>query len=173
MNSNTLKIIVNGPAKAGKTSIVKRYITGENVEDYNLSVGTEYGVKEIEINGETYKLIIWDLGGKKRFDCLQGTFYLGAKGAAYVFDLTDPNSLKKLSECIQEHKKNNPNFINVPAILLGNKSDLKAKISDEQVDLSLKENPEANISEYFKTSAKTGENVNEAFTYLVKKILEA
>ncbi len=148
------------------------------------TVGADFAVKQIEIkdadNGDpiTITFQIWDLAGQPQFKEVRKSFYNGAKGALVVFDMTNPESWKNVPHWIQELWSNNGSG-RIPFILVGNKLDLKhtvkSYISPKTVN-EWKERFEKQYETsvmYIQTSAKTGENVEEAFHALGTQIRDS
>ena len=160
-----MKVIVIGEPGVGKTSLIRRISTNKFDTSYLLTIGmdpTEIILKD-EQNREQ-RIMLWDIAGQERFRTFREAFYKGANAAIGVFDLTRPDSLRKLTNWINEYKK----FIfeEIPLILLGNKVDLEDYISieDETIHNFIKEH---NASFYSTTSAKTGSNVVESFRHVL------
>ena len=110
-------------------------------------------------------MVIWDIAGQPRFSKLRKFYFKGSQGAFAVFDLTDPQTLVDLSEWIQSYKKTVGD--DIPMILIGNKADLDRQVQKEEVE-ALVEDLDC---DYIETSAKTGENVKEAFQKLARLCL--
>ncbi|MFX1511998.1 MAG: Rab family GTPase [Promethearchaeota archaeon] len=170
-----LKILLVGEAAVGKTSLVQRFVHNQFKENYLLTVGMEPYTKIIELkeaNKDPIRLTlsIWDIAGQQRFQIYRNVFYKGAHGVFLVFDLTRPASLTKLTkEWLPDvHQMTSPDL---PSILIGNKADLEDKIMiDPEIDVDPVKKA-ANVSNYIETSAKTGENVSEAFNALATEIV--
>ena len=171
MYEYVLKIIVIGPGGVGKSSIIRRFVKNEFSFDYKFTIGVEINSKLVEFERDSFALLtIWDIGGQKRFKILRRNFYEGTYGALVVFDLSRPQTFSKMKEWLSDL-----NVIieeKVPIVILGNKSDLVPKIGE-----SFDQNDIIHFAEkldytYLETSAKTGENIQEAFAQLTRIIVK-
>jgi len=163
------KIVVLGDGAVGKTSLIKRYTEEKFQSDYILTIGANFAVKNIEVDGVVVKLQIWDLAGQPQFKEVRGSFYRGAVGAMYVYDVCRVESYNNLLNWKAELTKI---CGEIPGVLLANKIDL--------VDYR-KVTPEmgAELAErlggvpYFETSAATGVGVAEAFQKIAELVYKA
>ena len=167
-NKWVIKITLLGEKNVGKTSLVYRYIENKFRESYKATLGVNLLKKELDIGGYGgVSAQIWDLGGQESFKSLRSLYLEGANGALVIFDMTDKNSFEKLDEWIQDFRNSRGD---APIILIGNKSDLKNQIKITEKGAS--EFAKNNTMELIITSAKTGENVENAFIKLTKTILD-
>ena len=121
----------------------------------------------MEVDGNGVSAQVWDLGGQESFRSLRKLYLEGANGALVMFDLTDKKSFEKLNEWIESFRETRGDQ---PIVLIGNKSDLgnQRKITDSEASKYAKDNN----MELILTSAKTGQNVEEAFIKLTRRILK-
>ena len=143
-----------------------RYIKDYFSTDLKQTIGSNFLIKDVELEETNVRLLIWDIGGQEQFAKLRTIYFKGSNGALGVFDLTNPQSLLKLPGWISSIKKSVKKTI--PMIIIGNKSDLKRQVErSEAEDLTSRLN-----CEYLETSAKTGENVELAFETIAKACLQ-
>ena len=163
------KICLLGEVAVGKTSLIHRFLQNTFSGEYKKTIGVNL-LKKVMIFDEYGEVSaqIWDLGGEESFKSLRDMYLEGAHGALIVYDVTNRISFEKLNEWIDSFRKARGNR---PLILIGNKSDLKDIVRiDEKEARDFKEN--TNIADLIITSAKTGDNVGQAFIALAKMILE-
>jgi small GTP-binding protein len=163
-----LKVVTAGEGGVGKTTLLYRYIEGKFLADTRMTIGVEFFLKELKIEGKKVLLQVWDFGGQDHFRPLLKNYARGARGALILFDLTRPSSLDRIEQWVNICRQENPE---IPIIFLGTKLDLKEQITiDEDIALKIKE--EHNFFEYLKISSKTGENVQLAFELLAKELVK-
>ncbi|MFX1313348.1 MAG: ADP-ribosylation factor-like protein [Promethearchaeota archaeon] len=124
--------------------------------------------KDIQINDYEYNFIMWDFAGQNQFKRLLSDFFDGSLAAFVLFNLSRINTLENVEEWIQKLNNNG----NIPALILGNKSDQinynnHKYFDDYVIDLTKKYN---NIIGYLRISSKTGYNVKKAFDEFIEKL---
>lgn len=169
------KIVLLGDSAVGKTSLIRRYVIDEFHDHYIETIGTKVSRKdiELEIDGEEYSLNlqIWDVLGQKAYSAVQSRALVGIDGAIMAADITRKDTLDSIESYWI------PTLIRVvgdaPLLFLANKMDLKdnAQFTLEELESISSDNSQSEIKNYFLTSAKTGENVNDAFMALSKMVL--
>ena len=163
-----LKVVTAGEGGVGKTTLLYRYIEGRFLADTRMTIGVEFFLKELNIEGNKILLQVWDFGGQEHFRPLLKNYAKGARGALILFDLTRPSSLEQIGQWVDICRQENPD---TPIIFLGTKLDLKDQITiDDDFALKFKEN--YGFFNYLKISSKTGENVQLAFELLAKELIK-
>ncbi len=163
-----IKICLLGEANVGKTSLVYRFIENKFRENYKSTLGVNLLKKDMNIPGYgDVSAQIWDLGGQESFKSLRKLYLEGANGSLLVYDMTSKITFEKLDEWVQSFRDARDE---APIILIGNKSDLERqiKISESEAVNYAK----MNKMDLVITSAKTGQNVEDAFIKLTKIILD-
>jgi small GTP-binding protein len=166
MASNiVVKIVFLGDGSVGKTALVRRFCEGRFEESRVMTIGVDFQVKEIIVNGKTIKLSIWDVAGQDRFQFVRENFYRGSQAAALVYDCTDPNSFNSLQRWVEEIRAFAPK---VRFVLVANKQDLGTA-----PDIQAENFAKSINAALFKTSALTGEQVDDMFEKLAQTALAA
>lgn len=162
MRPQSKKIILIGNFGVGKTSLTRRFVHQKFSDEYLTTLGVKIDKKLLEVDGKQLNMIIWDIAGEVTQSKVPKSYYLGANGIIYVFDLTRPSTF--------EHMKTDFEYIHtvlprVPYCIVGNKRDL---VPDETIEKTAELIP---MPYDFFTSAKTGVNVEEMFIRLSEKML--
>ncbi|KKM26134.1 hypothetical protein LCGC14_1587830 [marine sediment metagenome] len=162
------KLILGGDGGVGKTSMVHRFVDDSFQTDYKSTIGTSIMKKECDFEDLESKVrfVIWDLAGQAQFQRVRQTYLSNAEAGILVFDVTRKetfNSIEKWFNEIMGASKS------ISLILIGNKVDLveDRKVSSEEGEALANK---LNLS-YFEASAKTGENVNDAFKMLALQMI--
>ena len=171
------KVVLIGDGAVGKTSLRRNYLGKSFRENYLMTIGADFSVKQVPYEDYIVSLQIWDLAGQPRFSEVRGAYYANTYGAIVVFDVTRPNTFTNIDFWINEMIKYNDNKL-IPMVVVGNKIDLREELPEEvQVDKTSALTYAHVLSEwggikveYVETSAKTGENVTAAFERLIDRI---
>lgn len=163
--NNSLKILIIGDAGVGKTSLLKRYVTGKFSTQYRVTLGADFLNKKIELLGKEYSLNLWDTAGQEKHSSLGNAFYRGADCCVMVFDITSKSSMESLESWkevfLDAGMVKNPEEF--PFVILGNKCDKEAErqVTKEEAENWCQENGGYQL---FEVSAKDGEGIETAFT---------
>ena len=95
-NDINLKILILGDSSVGKTSLLLKYADGYFPTIYVATIGVEYKIKQINVNGLDINLQIWDTAGQERFRSITQNFMKGADGIIYVYEITNKQSFDNL-----------------------------------------------------------------------------
>ena len=159
----SFKIITMGNSGVGKSSIIKRFISGKFETKTISTIGFGSFNKEITLkNGTKIKLNIIDTAGQENYKALSASYIKNADGVLFVFAFDDKKSFEDISGWITNFKENSKVDFSekLPAYLVGNKCDLDLVIDKEDIE---KLKTEHKFFGYIETSAKEGNNINEVF----------
>lgn len=163
------KLILGGDGAVGKTSMVHRFVENEFAKDYKSTIGTSIMKKECQFEGLKSKVrfVIWDLAGQSQFKRVRQAYLANAEAGIIVFDVTNRVSFDNIENWHKEILTASPN---ISLIMVGNKIDLENQrvVSSEDAEKVAKK---LGLT-YIETSAKTGENINDAFKMLALQIVK-
>ncbi|XP_037960585.1 ras-related protein Rab-10-like [Teleopsis dalmanni] len=161
------KVLLIGDSGVGKSCILYRFSDNMFSSSYISTIGIDFRIKTVELDGKKIKVQIWDTAGQERFHTISVSYYRGAMGVILVYDVTNERSFKNIVKWlvnISNHASDD-----VEKMIVGNKCDIV-----EQRVIS-KERGEAIACQYhlrfLETSAKLNVNVERAFLQLVRDIL--
>jgi len=132
-----------------------------------MTIGVEFFLLKLNVEGIDCNLQLWDFGGQERFRFMLDSYVMGAKGALLLYDLTRMKTLDNLEEWVSICRKHDPNL---PILFVGTKADRVEDITVND-DYAREFMEPLNLFGHMKISSKTGENTIEAFRVLVKEIL--
>ena len=164
------KIVLLGEAGVGKTSIIRRYISGSFSQAVMTSTSSSFVGKKIELDDKKkIKLQIWDTAGQERYRSIAKIFYQSAAVAVLVYDVTLKKSFEQLKEYwVKEIKENAPD--NIIIVIAANKSD--DYINQEVTTAEGKELAKSLDALFICTSAKMGNGIEELFKLSGEKFLD-
>ena len=159
------KILLLGDAGVGKTSLMWRFSEDVFNKTYISTIGIDFKLRTVELEGKRVRLQVWDTAGQERFHAISVSYYRTAMGIMLVYDITRRRSFENIAKWLRniaEHAKED-----VIKLLVGNKSDLReprAVKYDEGEKLA----QEYDMC-FFETSAKENESIDEAFQCIAKE----
>ena len=163
------KIIIVGDAGVGKSCLLRRFADQSFTDNYINTIGVDFKVRTLEMDGKSVKLNIWDSAGQERFRTIVNTYYRGAHGIIVVYDTTDrdsfdhlPDWLKDVSELAEPNAKK---------MLVGTKVDIDSAPRQVPKDAVASYSAAINVP-FIETSSKTGLNVEHAFNQITSMLLE-
>ena len=161
-----LKYIIIGDAAVGKSNLLLRYVHGQFKPEYQLTIGVEFGAKNLTISSKIFRIQIWDTAGQENFRSITRAYYKNSVCALVVYDISSKDSFNNVTSWIEDCKNQSPKTIFM--VLVGNKCDLedKRQVTYEEG----KELADKNEMIFFESSAKDGINVEKIFEDSAKEI---
>lgn len=124
-----VKVVIIGDTAVGKTNILLRYVNEEYKMSHITTIGVDFKIKTIGIDGVKIRMQIWDTAGQERFKTITETYYKGAAGVVLVYAVNDRKTFNSLQNWIRQINQSQPE--NICKIIVGNKSDVSE--NDRQV----------------------------------------
>jgi small GTP-binding protein len=153
-----VKMMLIGDSNVGKTSILMKF-ADDTYTDNNIStIGIDFKLRDIEIDGKKCRLQILDTAGQERFRTITTSHYRNAMSVMLVYDVTNVESFENIRMWIDNVNKNTP--IKLPMCLVANKIDVKHRVVSTEAGKELAN--EIGI-EYYEVSAKTGHMIDDVF----------
>jgi Ras-related protein Rab-8A len=166
-----IKLLMIGDSGVGKTCLLLRYSNDSFSPTFITTIGIDFKIKTVQLDGKTVKLQIWDTAGQERFRTITTSYFRGAQGILLVYDVTDRNSFENIKNWVGQINVHAENSINISKVLIGNKSDVdesERQVTREQGEQLAKE---FNIEHFFEASAKQDKNVKDAFEAVAKSVM--
>ncbi len=161
------KIVMLGAFAVGKTSLVQRFVRSIFSEKYHTTIGVKIDEKTVIVGDIEVKIILWDIHGEDEFQKVKKSYIMGSSGYIMVADGTRKNTFNTVEYL---HDLAVSTVGEVPFLFLINKSDLTDEWDIEDSDI---DKIKAKGWNTFITSAKTGNNVEEAFRLLAELMVKA
>lgn len=164
------KILLVGDSGVGKSSLLMRFTAGEFEESSVPTIGVDFKLKFVNLQNKRLKLTVWDTAGQERFRTLTSSYYRGAQGIVYAYDVTRKETFESLDEIWMREVDMYSTIEDAVKMVVANKLD---KESEREVS---REAGQAFARQhgclFVETSAKTNLAVSQAFEELVLKILD-
>ena len=160
------KLVLVGDGGVGKTTFVKRHLTGEFEKKYVATMGAEVHPLSFTTNYGAIKFNVWDTAGQEKFAGLRDGYYIGGQAAIIMFDVTSRITYKNVPTW---HRDLLRVCEDIPIVLVGNKVDVKArKVKTSQINFHRRKN-----IQYFDVSAKSNYNFDKPFLWLARLLARA
>ncbi|KAF0989184.1 hypothetical protein HZS_4829 [Henneguya salminicola] len=160
------KLLIIGDSSVGKTCILFRFSDDSFQTNFISTIGIDFKMRTIILEGKRIKLQIWDTAGQERFRTITTAYYRGAMGIFVVFDVTNKASFNNVASWLRNCDEHGSS--EAVKIILGNKSDstnTRVISYDEAKQFASQYG-----AKYMEVSAKNGDNINEAFTSMAADI---
>ena len=163
-----VKVVILGKPDVGKSSILRRYITGECNESIENTIGAKFMGKIVTIDDKTVKLNIWDTAGQERYQSFSKLYCRDAGAVILVYDVNEHESFEGMKQWYEMSKEVLPE--QALLFVVGNKCDkLAAGLEFESEVLQYTDGIRA---DHFLVSAKTGLRIDELFVHISRKYIE-
>ncbi|KAG1466961.1 hypothetical protein G6F56_004597 [Rhizopus delemar] len=160
----TFKLVLVGDGGTGKTTFVKRHLTGEFEKKYVATLGVEVHPLQFHTNFGNIVFNTWDTAGQEKFGGLRDGYYIGGQCAVIMFDVTSRITYKNVPNW---HRDLVRVCENIPIVLCGNKVDIKErKVKAKTITFHRKKN-----LQYYDISAKSNYNFEKPFLWLARKLI--
>ena len=161
-----LKLLLVGAQDAGKTCFLARLVNDEFDQSYRSTIGIDFKIYHTDVDGEPFKLQLWDTAGNERFKAVTVAYYPGAQGIVLLYDVTSQESFDAIPSYIKAVRKHGQ--AGVPFVLVGTKADGERAVSTEAGQALAAEHgvPFAEVS------AKSGEGVREIVAEMVREAVK-
>ena len=120
--TGTIKILMIGNSSVGKSCLLARYSEGDYSEEHNTTIGMDFKLRQLDVDGRIMKLQIWDTAGQERFRTITRAYYRGASAVVIVYDVTDEKSFRDVHSWYEMAKENASQ--DVVMVLCANKVDM-------------------------------------------------
>jgi GTP-binding nuclear protein Ran len=157
------KLVLVGDGGVGKTTFVKRHLTGEFEKKYVATIGVSVHPLDFHTNFGALRYNVWDTAGQEKYGGLRDGYYIQGECAIIMFDVTSRITYKNVPNW---HRDLTRVCENIPIVLCGNKVEVKErKVKTKQINFHRKKN-----IQYYEISAKTNYNFEKPFLYLARKL---
>ncbi|XP_065190500.1 ras-related protein Rab-35-like [Sycon ciliatum] len=162
------KLLIIGDSGVGKSSLLLRFADNVFSGTYITTIGVDFKIRTIDVDGEKVKLQIWDTAGQERFRTITSTYYRGTHGVIVVYDVTSSDSFINVKRWLQEIDQN-CDVVN--RVLVGNKNDCPPEKKVVDTEDANKFSDQMGIR-LWETSAKENNGVEEVFVELTRMVLK-
>jgi len=161
-----IKLLMIGDSGVGKTCLLLRYANDSFSPTFITTIGIDFKIKNVDIDGKRVKLQIWDTAGQERFRTITTSYFRGAQGIVLVYDVTDRRSFESIRNWISQIQQHAD--VHVNKILVGNKCDMvdEKVVSTEEGKKLAKEFG----MDFWEASAKNDTNVEQCFLTIARSV---
>ena len=168
-NKLSIKLLILGDSKIGKTSILERYVNQIFKDNYLVTIGMDIRIKRLQINNKNLNVHITDTAGQERFRSISKMQYNRTHGILIGFALNDRKTFESITYWVEQIYANRGNNSEIGLVLFGNKCDDKDNIEVTEQEINDIKTKYKLV--YFETSAKENINVQNLFEYIIKETL--
>jgi small GTP-binding protein len=158
------KLVMLGLYGVGKTSLVQRFVNSIFDDKYLSTLGVKVDKKLVQVDDVDVNLMLWDVAGAENHFDVPLNYIKGAAGYLLVVDGTREDSLEKAIDLVKAVEEG---IGKLPFVMVVNKNDLEWKITETDIEQALA----TYDTDWYSTSAKTGENVDRVFDHIARLII--
>eukprot|EP00455_Lapot_gusevi_P022217 TRINITY_DN2313_c0_g1_i1.p1 TRINITY_DN2313_c0_g1~~TRINITY_DN2313_c0_g1_i1.p1 ORF type:complete len:203 (+),score=69.88 TRINITY_DN2313_c0_g1_i1:58-666(+) len=171
-NTIVIKLVVVGDSGVGKSCLLWRFADNSYSPEHIATIGVDFRVRQVDIDGKRVKLQVWDTAGQERFRSISSAYYRGAHGFVFVYDKGDPESFQNIHHWVEEVSRQRGPGDTYPRILIANKADRADSTTGVDTARGQALADELGVA-FFETSAKDGTHVDSAFMHLANQCVKA
>lgn len=166
-----IKVIIIGNSSVGKSCILMRYVDDEFTTSFISTIGIDFKIKTVEVDGLRIKVQLWDTAGQERFQSITQAYYRGAMGVIIVYDVTNRETFDKVRQWMNSLNRHTDN---IPKLIIGNKIDLRDTDTNTETEKNNVREEDGNAlafeydCKFIEVSAKRNYKINEAFTTIIR-----
>lgn len=161
-----IKLVFIGDSSVGKTCLLMRFSENRFSSDHMPTIGIDFKIKMLQVHEKRVKLQLWDTAGQERFQTITANYYRGAEGVILVYDASQAQTFSNVRNWLKQIEQNADS--DIMRILVANKNDLPNLEVEEAEGRAL---AEQHRMEFYSTSAKTGDNVENMFEDIAFKVM--
>ena len=165
-----IKLLLIGDSGVGKSSLLVRFADDSFSQSFLATIGIDFKIRTVKLDGKLIKLQIWDTAGQERFKTITTAYYRGAMGILLVYDVTNPSTFESVTSWVRAIEQHASDSVN--KVLLGNKADTAGALLEQRrvsTEAGQKIASQHGMK-FFETSAKNNVNVEEAFFAIARDI---
>mmetsp|Transcript_10729 Transcript_10729/g.18403 ORF Transcript_10729/g.18403 Transcript_10729/m.18403 type:complete len:216 (-) Transcript_10729:94-741(-) len=162
-----IKLLLIGDSGVGKSCLLLRFSDDSFTTSFITTIGIDFKIRTVELDGKRVKLQIWDTAGQERFRTITTAYYRGAMGILLVYDVTDEASFINIRNWIRNIEQHASESVH--RILIGNKCDMDESKRAVPMAKGQALADEFGI-QFFETSAKANIKVEDAFFAIARDI---
>ena len=165
-----LRLVLIGDSGVGKSAILMRFADDSFTQSFITTIGIDFKIRTITLDGKRIKLQIWDTAGQERFKTITTAYYRGAMGILLVYDVTNEPTFANISQWMAAIRQHASDSVN--KVLLGNKADTSGPLAAKRAVATARGQALADQYgiHFFETSAKNGINIEESFSTIARDI---
>ncbi|XP_065653948.1 ras and EF-hand domain-containing protein homolog isoform X4 [Hydra vulgaris] len=168
------KLVLVGNAAVGKSSFIIRLCKNKFYSSLNSTLGVDFQIKNLQLNGKIIALQLWDTAGQERFRSIAKSYFRKVDGVILMYDVTCESSFMDVRDWLESIKEGSSKT--VPIIICGNKTDLRLDARRKGMPVVSQEQGQRLANDigalFIETSAKEGTNITNTCLELTKQLIQ-